>query len=1239
MFLKSLDISGFKSFADKTHIEFHKGVTAIVGPNGCGKSNVLDAIRWALGEQSAKALRGGSMQDVIFGGTDSRKPLAMAEVTLTFSECETALGTEYHDVAITRRVFRDGAGEFEINKTPCRLRDIHQLFMDTGIGRSAYSIMEQGKIDLILSSKPEDRRAVFEEAAGITRFKSQRREALRKLEATEANLLRVSDIIKEVRRQLGSLQRQAAKARRFREVFDRLRLLDTNLARLDFAELQSSLRQGEEKVRQLELEFGTVESGVENREAEVRQARIDLDNCDLTLQGLESRRQRAENTIAQSESNIRNARERIAEMEARIERNRLERAAAEEKLRTLEDQITAASAELSDLAAREAAARQSVAESQAAHDTARLGVGTALRERGDLEQEVNRLAADLHSTQGRLATIDMQRHTCRARLIELEREEQDGQGHAAELDSLLAEITRRSAEAQAQLDNLAARRQTEETRLQAARQAITAARQTLQETESRIGRLAARRDALKRLVASRTGFSAGSRRLLEQFQGRGLAGPLLGFVRARPGFEEAVELCLGAAWEALVIDQPDTLPSMLELLAQSGSATLVLPQPASHEPSGDLPPQSVLHLVEIAPPAGPWLRRLLRHHCVVAHAAEAEALRAQHPHLTVVTQQGEIFHADGWMLRGKREHQGHSLLATENDLRAVELELTEAESGLGAKTTQVEGLRADLDAITRLLDEMEQERRAVEGALAALRFEEKGLARQKEEGSRRLETLARERANLQEQESRGREQESTFLATLAQLRDQHAEKTAALEQFAGRLAELNASAEREAARLSDARVQLASVEQQLKSLTLQVESLHSRKTELAETMATREKESAEDRDKITATTEAIARLEAQIDAARSELATLATDLDAERSRRTEIQARFAALDEAARADRRRLSELQQVKGKEEVALAEQRLNLKALVERVARAYHVALDEKQAAPQSSGSGTSPTWLTSPAPAPEPPETGPEPIPADPAAEDAAPPPEPVPELPIEDREAARREVQELQARIDGMGPVNVDAIAEFEELEQRLAFLENQERDLTTSRQQLLEAIQKINETTLTMFRETFAKIQQNFTEMFVELFGGGKAELTLVDSGDPLESGIEIVARPPGKQLQSISLLSGGEKTMTAVALLFSIYMVKPSPFCVLDEMDAPLDESNISRFIRLLQRFVTQSQFVVITHNKRTISSADVLYGVTMEEHGVSKMVSIKLARREETPLFPDGDVPTIAESVRGQA
>ncbi len=1241
MFLKSLDIAGFKSFADKTHIEFHKGVTAIVGPNGCGKSNVLDAIRWALGEQSAKALRGGNMQDVIFGGTDSRKALAMAEVTLTFSECEAALGTEYHDVAVTRRVFRDGAGEYEINKTPCRLRDIHQLFMDTGIGRSAYSIMEQGKIDLILSSKPDDRRAVFEEAAGITRFKSQRKEALRKLEATEANLLRVSDIIKEVRRQLGSLQRQAAKARRFREVFDRLRLLDTNLARLDFRELRDGLRLGEERVRQLELEFGSVETEVAAREAEARQARVDLENCDLTLQGLEGRRNRAENTIAQNETHIRNSLERIAEMEARIEKNRLERAASEEKIKTLEDQLTAASTDLADLDGRETEARRIAAESQAAHESARTGVGAALRERGEIEREANRLAAELNASQGRLSAIEMQRNTCLARVAELDREEAAGRSHAAELETMLRELAGRESEAQARLDTLVGRRESGQAALAAARDAMTRARQSLQETEARIGRLVARRDALKRLVASRTGFSAGSRRLLEQFQGQGIAGPLLDSIRAKPGFEDAVELCLGAAWEALVVDRPEAVKPMLEALGQTGSATLVCLPPDGPAPSPDLPPESVLHLVDLAPPAAAWLRQLLRHHCVVATAVDAEAVRCRDPHLTVVTREGEIFHADGWMLRGKREHQGQSLLATENDLRAIEAELAEAESGLGEKAQRVEALRAEVDTATRALDEMDQERRSVEGALAALRFEVKGLARQKEEGARRLEAFVRERAMLQEQEARGREQEAVLVEAANRLRAGHAEKTSELEQFAGRLAELNAAAEREAARLSDARVQLASVEQQRKSVALQVESLHSRKAELADAMAARERESAEDREKIATARETIARMEAGIHEARTELAAVTAELEAERARRGEIQARFAALDEAARTDRRRLSELQQVKGKEEIAMAEQRLHLKALVERVARNYQVELEEKQPAPDMSGRGTGPAWLEvtdSPAStegaAPD--VTAGE-VQAETTAAFAPTPPEPVPELEIADREAARREVQELQAKIDGMGPVNVEAIAEFEELEQRLAFLETQERDLTTSKQQLLEAIQKINETTLVMFRETFAKIQQNFTEMFVELFGGGKAELTLVDSGDPLESGIEIVARPPGKQLQSISLLSGGEKTMTAVALLFSIYMVKPSPFCVLDEMDAPLDESNISRFIRILQRFVTQSQFVVITHNKRTISSADVLYGVTMEEHGVSKMVSIKLARREETPLFPEGDVPTIADSVRG--
>jgi chromosome segregation protein len=1250
MYLKSLDISGFKSFADKTHIEFHQGVTAIVGPNGCGKSNVLDSIRWALGEQSAKALRGGQMQDVIFGGTDSRKPLAMAEVTMTFADCEAALGTDFHEVQITRRVFRDGNGEYEINKRPCRLKDIHQLFMDTGIGRSAYSIMEQGKIDLILSSKPDDRRAVFEEAAGITKFKSQRKEALRKLEATEANLIRVSDIIKEVRRQLGSLQRQAAKARRYREIFDRLRLLDTNLARLEFQDLRSRLATGEATVRQLQLEFGEVETTVETRESEVRQARIDLENCDLALQALEQKKNRALNVIEQSDAQTVYHRQRIAEMEVLIERNRLEKAASEEKLKSLEEQLTGVRGEQAGLDEKENQARAAVQSAHQALDAAKAEIAGALRERSEIDRVLTHVTGEINATQGRLAAIEMQRKTCLGRVEEIHAEEASGKAHAAELEQSLQLLAERIREASTALETLQGNREAEAAKLEGLRLEWNEARKALQDAESEVGRLSARRDALRRLIQSRTGFSNGTRKLLEAFQGRGVAGPLIDFVTARAGYEDAVELCLGAAWEALVVDDAGAVAAMLANLEQSGSATLVPPDAWNRGGQADaFRAESALNFIEARPPVTAWLRNLLRHHYIAESAVAAETIRREIPEAIVVTPQGEIWHADGWMMRGRRENKSHSMLASENEVRAVEHELSRLEAGMGERAQRVENARSALDGLQRSLESADQERRSIEGSLAALRFEEKGLQRQKDEQTRRLEALERDRKHLLQQESEGREQEGGLLANLASLRARQSEQAGLLESFSSRLSALNQNADERSQHLSDARVQLASIEQFQKSVVLQVESLVSRKNELESTMQQRSIESEEYQQKIVEARESIGLAEKTSAEARQELTGTEARLIEERTRRAEIQGRFAHLDEAARADRRKMSDLQQVKGREEVALAEQRLHLKALVERVQRFYQVILDPVTGEEKLVNETVQPTEREQPEAPSEDGVTAVEGSEASAAIEtsEAAEPDilaeqtptlEPVPQLTIEDVEAAKREVSELRIKIDTMGPVNVEAITEFEELEQRLKFLEEQENDLTTSKQQLLEAIKKINETTLVLFKETFARIQANFSEMFQELFGGGRAELSLVNADDPLESGIEIVARPPGKQLQSISLLSGGEKTMTAVALLFAIYMVKPSPFCVLDEMDAPLDESNISRFIRILHRFVEQSQFVVITHNKRTISSADVLYGVTMEEHGVSKMVSIKLARKEESPLFPEGgDVPTIADSVRG--
>lgn len=1237
MYLKSLEISGFKSFAEPTTIQFHQGVTAIVGPNGCGKSNVLDSIRWALGETSAKALRGAQMQDVIFGGTDSRKALGMAEVSMTFADCETQLGTEFNEMRITRRVFRDGGSEYEINKTPCRQRDVHQLFMDTGIGRSAYSIMEQGKIDLILSSKPEDRRAIFEEAAGVTRFKSQKKEALRKLEQTDANLLRVSDIIKEVRRQIGSLQRQAAKARRYQELFERLRMLDTSLARHQFNDYQGKLQSGEERVQALQLEFAELESTLEAKESQVRQTRINLENCEVQLQAVQQERSRNENQVEQTQAQISYNHQRIEEWEGLVERHRLDLSAGEEKVRTLGEELEFVSSQTAQIDEESSRLSEELSGHQRGFEEKKQEISRSQQERGQLEAQLRQLNEQLNSFRNKQAALELQQKSYLMRVEKLQ-EEEAGLGSrlqelAVQLADLNAQVLQRE-ETQSQFESrLAEARQTLETE----RQAFAEARTVLNQSESEASRLQARVEALQKLVNSRTGYSEAARKLLDGFQGRGVNGALLDYLKARPGYEKAIELCLGAAWETLIVEDPEVVPALVAQLQGGGSAVLLdkarLERGAAPQPSR---PEAAVHFVETKPEVGNWIGHLLGGHYIVDTADQAESLAAELPFAVVVTKEGEIWHPQGWRVRGHGHNQSHSILAYENELGEVRIEAGHKNAEAESLRARVEDLRNRIQHSESLVGEIQAERQQLEGGLSALRFEVKGLSRQDEEWQRRSAALTGERENLMQQDRSDQEQERELREKVEQLSAELSEKNAGLEGFFVRINELSAQVEAQSELVSDCRVRLASARQRREGLQHQQSTVESRLLELQETQKIRQREIEEYQAKIAQARESIQTAEGTIVSLRETVERLAQTVEEGRVQRQEIQAILVVIEEEARNARRRAGELNSIKSREEVSLAEHRMHRDALLERMQRTYQLDLSAPEAVPAAEP----PVAETAPGEAGEVVEGQV----AEGAVEDIAVEPpveEPVAAVEAEpiDWEARKIEVGELQTKIDSMGPVNVEAITEYEELEQRLKFLEDQERDLTSSKEQLADAIKKINDTTRVLFAETFEKIKANFAEMFVELFGGGRAELSLIDSDDPLECGIEIVARPPGKQLTSITLMSGGEKTMTAVALLFAIYMVKPSPFCVLDEMDAPLDESNISRFIRILQRFVTQSQFVVITHNKRTISASDVLYGVTMEEHGISKIVSIKLARKEESPLFADqqGEIPSIADSVRG--
>jgi chromosome segregation protein len=1216
MHLHSLELVGFKSFADKTIFEFHEGVTAIVGPNGCGKSNVLDAVRWVLGEQSAKALRGGEMADVIFNGTDSRKPVGFGEVSLTFTNCGTELGVDWHDVRVTRRVYRDGNSEYLLNKTVCRLRDIQALFADTGVGRSAYSIMEQGKIDLILSSRPEDRRAVFEEAAGITKFKTQKKEALRKLEATEANLLRIGDIIKEVKRQIGSLQRQAGKARRYQALHADLQVLDTHHSRRQLDSLEAEAEHARAEMGRLQGAEQEAHANIEASENDLAAKRRSLDQVDGDIGDARAEVQRLQSEMAGLRNQIDFNRQRAQEIGELIERYTGDIAAAETKRSEQATQLQEADALIARtnqlLVSKEQEVEQLTEALQAARD-----------ERLQKEDELQTLQASLSKLESRIASLQTDLSGITAR-------RDATSARLAELTSLVSEATRDLTTARANLSAARAAMETErqtaqqrketlrqaEERLQQNQAAVAAAEKEIGRLERTIAEKQARLEVLRQMTEEGHGLEKGSQAVLKGLDDPkrirpAITGALVASLNVEPEFVPALEAALGRNMHAVVLRSPDLVADIFRKLADQklGQAALAigsLSMGTAEGAASTLPRGAIAWAVDkVDSPVelASLVKNLLREVAIVPDLATGLKLKQSARNLAFATLGGEFISPEGIIFGGAVNTATDSMLGR----KAIII-------GLDQETQVLETERAG--AVLARDQAMEQVQSAEAAVVEARRSHESAHEKSSQTGveilsaertvadeERRLAQIETEKGTL-EQQIRNADDRIAEIARELQSDRNDLENERGLQAGGEKTRENARRREEEAAeKLNELRLAVATERQRHESLVHHREPMAAREAELADLVTDRRGDIATYQDRLARQARESEQAEARVKEHRSELeraeqnaSTLAEQRSARLAVVTEHEARLRTLRDS-------LNDLRDSRGKEEVRQTQLQLRTENLVDHVMRRYQVDLREfaadtfafqktlnvitKRRAPMESGAPATPSEQE--------------------ASQELAPP------SPAQSN--LEQIIADLARQLDNMGPVNLDAVHEYDELEERYRFLETQNNDLTAARREVLDVISRINSTTQKLFAETFAQVRINFGEMFAEMFGGGRADLSLQDENDPLNCGIEITAKPPGKQLQSVSLLSGGERTMTAVALLFAIYMVRPSPFCILDEMDAPLDESNINRFIKVLERFVSQSQFIIITHNKRTIAKADILYGVTMEERGVSKLVGMRLA------------------------
>ncbi len=1245
MRLKSLKLHGFKSFANRTEFEFHPGVTGVVGPNGCGKSNVVDAIRWVLGETSAKALRGGEMADVIFNGTDKRKPVGMAEVTLTLSDCEDTLGLEFNEVALTRRVFRDGKSEYRLNGNICRLKDIHELLMDTGIGRTAYSIMEQGKIDLLLSSRPEDRRTVFEEAAGITKFKSQKREALRKLEYTEANLLRVTDIIEEVKRQINSLNRQAGKARRYQELLVDVKTLDTHFSHRKFEEFDAERSELSTSIKSLSGEISESQNSISEKEQAIITARNSLSSLEGDISKRREQLIDNQNKINSSKSRIEFNNERQTELNNLITQNSEDISKTQETLSKEKTDLDSTSESLLRITENLDHQKQQLRDHEKKTvDLREKRSSLELNLQETSESKANKLA-HLARIKAELGSFSSMSETDNERINQIVGQITGINKEHTERQTEFFGVNEEMSGASESLQDLKTKLSLAEKEFQNAINQKEILNENLSKFHRELAKKESRLQVLKALLVDGEGLGKGTQAVLDnlktntqnQFKAYGL---LSSFIEVDPDYIPAIEAALGSHLQSILVSDETIAENAIETLSKNrlGRASIV--------PENFVAPASARQLMTLPTGVEAWaidkvrstetvsslIEQLLENTFIVKDIKTAIALRKDFPSYSFATLDGNIISSSGFITGGAGESgEASSLLARLNEIKELETETSTLNDNLGEHQMKFQEIETLVSTSSKKVDTCRSQLQSATITHSTLEGKKSLLEREREGLESKLLNMQQEQNGL----LRRQENAETKLQTL---KDSEQDLNSSIESMNLQISGIESSAE-EAKRqeidsielLSELRTAMAVEEKSQQSLQEQKAPITERMSGLESAISRRVSEVTSYKERIEQSKTENVSLVDQISSLNQQLQSLDTALEEVTNQRESRAENVGNAENTLRDARRKIAKLTEQKGKEEVKKTQIDLRIESLCSTIRQRYSLDLDhfnpdshtllcaiedqKKSRSLREKRRAAKETKLESDIDADQENDQS--------IDEKESSNTQSIPQIPGEDQpdwDFVESVIDELKQKLDSMGPVNIEAIEEFESLQERYDFLNKEHNDLTSSKDSLHKVINKINRETKNRFADTFEEIRKNFSIVFKELFGeSARANLIMLDESDPLESGIDIIAKPPGKKPQSITLLSGGERAMTAVALLFSIYMVKPSPFCVLDELDAPLDESNIGRFIKLLDRFTKESQFVIVTHNKRTMSRCEVMYGVTQEEFGVSQLIGMKFTTNAE--------------------
>nr|WP_249316683.1 chromosome segregation protein SMC [Bacillus sp. FJAT-50079] len=1179
-----MDIIGFKSFAEKTNIEFVPGVTAVVGPNGSGKSNVTDAIRWVLGEQSAKSLRGGKMEDVIFAGSDSRKQLNYAEVTLTLNNEDGALPIEYNEVSVTRRVFRSGESEYLLNRQSCRLKDIVDLFMDSGLGKEAFSIISQGKVEEILNSKPEERRTIFEEAAGVLKYKMRKKKAETKLHETAENLQRVNDIIHELEGQVEPLKIQASIANDYLQKKAELENYEVALTVYEIDTLHKSWEQFKGKVEQLQARDHQLAEDVQKSEAELTVVREQLIIIDETISQLQSellsatkeleklegrrdvlreRKKNATDNTAQLTKNIHDAEEKIEQLEMKkkqlVDETRIKQKAAEQlknKLKQKKEQV-----DLFD---------------------------------GSIEETIESLKSDYIERLNEQASAKNEHQYLeqqkRQQQVKAERLDRENEKYIAERN----EVTAALAEKQKQLKVVEDQLSTQLTSFQETDKKISELKKQVDEQASLVNQAhhylqksISRKETLEEMEDDYIGFFQGVREVLKAREKKltGIEGAVAELIQVPKKFELAIETALGSTVQHVVVQTEADGRRAIEYLRENryGRATflplnIIKEKRIQHGLIETLAAQSAFvgvaaDVIQYAPEHAPAIRSLLGTTIVADRLAGANALaKLLQYRYRIVTLEGDIVNPGGSMTGGATQQKAGSLLSRKSELE----ELTEKIAMMREKTANLEArwqevkeaLTAEekqLEAIRESGEQLRKEQNNLEANILQITVNKKNV-------DERLSLYDLEKNELDAESSKI----SARMHALKTVLEDNEKKADALNQ---QIAELTARRDHE-------RISKESLREEVSNLTAEYAVMNEQLSSSANYLKSLNKELKEAKARKTSLVDDLHWLENEMSGhftSEEELAAEALKKKADKdtieqklthlyNERTTQQATIAANENECKQLKNQYKAVNDLLVEAEIQTNRLDVELENRLQKLREVYRLSYEGAKEQYQ----------------------------------------------LQIAADEAAKK-VTLIKREIEELGTVNLGAIEEYERISERYQFLAEQQADLAEAKNTLLQVMAEMDEEMKKRFSSTFNAIKAHFEGVFQALFGGGKAQLKLTEPDDLLRTGVDIVAQPPGKKLQNLSLLSGGERSLTAIALLFSIIKVRPVPFCVLDEVEAALDEANVYRFSQYLQKFSNETQFIVITHRQGTMQGADVLYGVTMQESGVSKLVSVKLQDQEE--------------------